>query len=360
MRFDLAPPAGNSFDWAQPISPDGRTLAFIARSDGTTRVWIRPLDAASARALPGTEGATRSFWSPDSQHVGFFSDGDLKEIGIDGSGPRLIARGPFRDGAWNADGVVLVGGQLGRPLMRVSRLGGEPVAETALDQSIGESSHDYPEFLPDGRHYIFMTRRGVRTDDLTTYVGTLGSSERRLLPGIRSAVKYPPSGHLLFLRGRALMAQAFSSDRLELLGDAFPIAEQVAGARVATFSISQTGTLAFIGGLSTESQLAWFDRTGTRLGPLGPVGAYGSPMLSPDGRLVAFERGTPADVWLLDVDRMAASKLTRIAPRTGSRSGPRPARFWRSRPIEAALKVSTSDAPTLAATIGCCSRAQYP
>ena len=180
--------------------------------------------------------------------MAFFSDGDLKEIGIDGSGPRLIARGPFRDGAWNADGVVLVGGQLGRPLMRVSQLGGEPVAETALDQSPGETSHDYPEFLPDGRHYIFMARRGVRTDDLTTYVGTLGSSERRQLPGIRSAVKYSPSGHLLFLRGTTLMAQAFSSDRLELSGDAFPIAEQVAGTRVATFSISQTGTLAFIGG----------------------------------------------------------------------------------------------------------------
>ena len=84
VRFDLAPPAGNSFDWGQPISPDGRTLAFIGGSSGTSRIWVRPLDAASARALPGTEGATRSFWSPDSQHVAFFSDGDLKEIGIDG------------------------------------------------------------------------------------------------------------------------------------------------------------------------------------------------------------------------------------------------------------------------------------
>lgn len=106
------------------------------------------------------------------------------------------------------------------------------------------------------------------------------------------------------------MAQAVSSDRLELSGDAFPIAEQVAGTRVATFSISRTGTLAFTGGLSMESQFTWFDRTGARLAPIGPVGAYSNPVLSPDARVVAFERGTPADVWLLDVDRMAASKLT--------------------------------------------------
>jgi Tol biopolymer transport system component len=127
---------------------------------------------------------------------------------------------------------------------------------------------------------------------------------------MRAGAKYSPSGHLLFLRGGTLMAQAFSPDRLELSGDAFPVAEQAAGGRVATFSISANGTLSFIGGASPESRLVWFDRAGRELGQVGPVGVYENPVLSPDGRLIAFDRGTPADVWLLAVGRDGANRVT--------------------------------------------------
>ena len=310
VRFNVPPPPEGTIDWSQPVSPDGRTLAFIVNSEGKAQIFVRPVDSAAARPLPGSEGATRSFWSPDSQHVAYFADGNLKEAGINGTSPRTIAQGPFRDGAWSTNGVILVGGQIGRPLMRVSARGGEPVAETALNQSLDETSHDYPEFFPDGRHYIYLARRGVRTDDLTTYVGTLGAAERRSLPGIRSAAKYSPSGHLLFLRGSTLMAQSFNVDRLELSGDAFPVADQVAGSRVATFSVSDTGTLAFIGGFSLGSRLTWFDRTGSRLASFGPVAMYENVRLSPDASIVAFERGTPPDVWILDRERMGATKIT--------------------------------------------------
>ena len=310
MRFDIAAPPNSNIDWGQPLSPDGRTVAITAQSDGRSQIWLRPLDSASARLLPGTEGATRSFWSPDSQHVAFFSDGNLKEVAVDGSQPRLIARGPFRDGAWSPSGVMLVGGQRGRPIMRVSERGGEPVAATTLDESRGEVSHDYPEFLPDGRHYIYMVRDGGNGDDFVSYVATLDSNERRLLPGIRAGVKYSPTGHLLFLRGASLMAQPFDAKRFELTGDAFPIAEQVAGGRIAAFSISGNGTLAFIGGAAAESRLIWFNRAGQQLGPAGPIAVYENPTLSPDGRSVAFERGAPPDVWRLELDREAASKIT--------------------------------------------------
>ena len=210
VRFDVAPPVGN-IEWGQPLSPDGRTLAFITRVDGKAQIWIRPLDSAAARMLPGTEGATRSFWSPDSQHVAYLADGNLMEVAVNGNTPRLIVRGPFRDGAWGPSGVMLVGGQRGRPLMRVSDRGGEAVAETTLDPAIQEVSHDYPEFLPDGRHYIYLSRRmaGGGVEEFASFVGTLGSSERRPLPGVRAAVKYSPSGHVLFIRGTTLMAQAF-------------------------------------------------------------------------------------------------------------------------------------------------------
>jgi serine/threonine protein kinase len=310
VRFDIAPPAGGAFDWGQPLSPDGRTLAYIATVEGKSQIWVRPLDSTTPRSLPGTEGATRSFWSPDSQHIAFFVDGNLKTVEVTGGPPKLIANGPFRDGAWSTGGTILVGGQLGRPLLRVSELGGEPVAETTLDPSVSEASHDYPEFLADGRHYIYMARRGVRANEFVTYVGTLGSKERRELSGIRSAVKYSPTGHLLFLRGTTLMAQSFSRDRLELSGDAFPVAEQVGGTRVSTYSVAENGTLAFVGAPSAEVQLTWMDQTGKRLGVVGATGVYDSPAISPDGRFVAFGRGSPSNIWVLDLNRAAASRIT--------------------------------------------------
>ena len=223
-------------------------------SEGKTQIWVRPLDSPSARPLPGTEGASRLFWSPDSRQIAFFQDGNLKKMALTGERPETVANGPFRDGAWSVNGTILLGGQLGRPLFRVSELGGQPVAETTLDASAGEASHDYPAFLPDGRHYIYMTRRGAQSTDLNAYVGTVGSKERRPLPGINAAVRYSASGHLLFLQGSTLVAQPFSADRLELTGEPFPIAEQVSGGFTATFSIADNGTLALY--RRTESRVS--------------------------------------------------------------------------------------------------------
>ena len=273
-RFEVGAPLGVSFQGnGQPLSPDGRTIAFVAQSEGKSLIWVRPLNSTTARSLPGTEGASRIFWSPDSRRIAFFQEGNLKKVAITGERPELVANGPFRDGAWSVNGTILLGGQVGRPLFRVSELGGQPTPETTLDTSLGEVSHDYPEFLPDGRHYIYISRRGIQSNELEAYVGTVGAKERRPLPGISSGVKYSPSGHLLFLRGNTLLAQAFNRDRLELSGDAFPIAERVAGGRTAPFSVSDNGTLAFVGGVNPDYRLTWFDRAGTRQ-PSAPAAAY--------------------------------------------------------------------------------------
>ena len=308
VRFDVAPPANGALENSQPLSPDGRTLALLIASEGKTQIWVRPLDSPSARPLPGTEGASRPFWSPDSRHIAFFVDGNLKKTALTGERPEHVANGPFRDGAWSGNGTILVGGQLGQPLFRVSELGGQPVAETTLDASAGEASHDYPAFLPDGRHYVYLARRSARSSDLNAYVGTLGSKERRPLPGIGAAARYSASGHLLFLQGSRLVAQPFSADRLELAGELFPIAEQVSGGFTATFSIADNGTLAFISGLNPESRLTWFDRTGKRQ-PMAPADVYDNLALSPDGRFVAFDRGSPPGIWLVDVDRPVPTRL---------------------------------------------------
>ena len=132
-----------------------------ARPDGTL-IWVRPLDSGTSRPVPGTERATRMFWSPDSRQIAFFVDGNLKKVALSGGPARLVANGPFRDGVWGPNGVILLGGQLGRPLFRVSEHGGEPIAVTALDYSLPEISHDYPEFLP-GRRPLSVSRPWHRT-----------------------------------------------------------------------------------------------------------------------------------------------------------------------------------------------------
>jgi hypothetical protein len=230
----------------QPLSPDGRTVAFVAQSEGKSLIWVRPLDSSSARSLPGTEGASRFFWSPDSRRIAFFQDGNLKKVAITGERPELVANGPFRDGAWSVNGTILLGGQVGRPLFRVSELGGEPAPETTLDESLGEVSHDYPEFLPDGRHYIYILRRGIQSNELETYVGTLGAKERRHLPGISSGVKYSPSGHLLFLRGNTLLAQAFNRDRSNCPATRFQSRSALRWANGAVLSLRQRHSWRFL------------------------------------------------------------------------------------------------------------------
>jgi eukaryotic-like serine/threonine-protein kinase len=319
VRFDIASPAGTRMEAAAPISPDGRLLAFVTpSSQGSSVIWVRPLDSPAAHALPGSEGATRFFWSPDSQQIGFFRNGNVFKIAVVGGQAQLLANGPFRDGAWSAQGLMLVGGQQGRGLLRLPELGGQPIIETALDASRGEISHDYPLFLPDGRHYIYLARSTEAADAWVTYVGTLGSKERRPLPGIpSSAVAYSPTGHLLFIRAGTLMVQRFNLERLELSGDAVPVADGARG-RSNTFSVSANGTLAFLRGAPPESQLVWFDRTGRRLKTVGSTAVYRNSAFSRDGRFAVFERGAPSDLWILDFDKQGPSRMS--TDRTVNRS----------------------------------------
>ena len=219
-----------------PLSPDGRMVAFISpTSQGEPVIWVRSLDSSSAHALPGSEGATCIFWSPDSQQIGFFKDGNLMKIAVSGGQPQFIANGPFRDGAWSAQRLILVG-----------------------------------------------------------------------LPDRPSALH--PSG--------TLMVQRFNLDRLELSGDAVPIADGARGI-AHTFSVSANGTLAFMLAAPPESQLVWFDRTGRQLETAGTAAVYRNPAFSRDGRFAAFERSAPSELWMLDLEKRFPTRIP--ADRAGNR-----------------------------------------
>ena len=210
------------------ISPDGLKIVFAARSAGQSQLWLRSLDSPLARPLAGTERASSPFWSPDSRSIGFFADTKLKRMDIDGGSVQTLASvtpAPL-GGAWNSDGTIVFADNPGGPIFRISAEGGEPAAATRIE-SPQQRSHSFPQFLPDGRHFLFFVTGSPEARGV--YIGQLdGLDTKRLFDADAPAV-YAATGHLLFIREGKLLAQDFDPDRLELRGDPFPIAEHVTG-----------------------------------------------------------------------------------------------------------------------------------
>src|SRR5262245_9980310 len=309
LRFSISVPDKTTF--LEPplplsISHNGRLAAFIAISDGVSRVWIRALDSLEPRPLTGTEGVLPSlFWSSDDRFIGFFVPGKLKKIDIAGGPPQVICDvATFRGGTWNRDGTIVFSEGV---LKRVLASGGKPQPMTTLDASRQEITHIAPEFLPDGNHFLFLSAT-TSPENNAVMGGSLSSKETKLVLNASSLAKYD-SGHLLFARDGALMAQSFDITKLQVTGDAFTVAEQIRNnpsIGAAAFSASGNGTLIYrTGGDARNRKLQWFDRSGKSLGPVGPTGAYRDPELSPDGKRVAVVRRDPQtqndDIWLIDV-----------------------------------------------------------
>jgi Tol biopolymer transport system component len=294
------------------ISSDGRQLAFVAASpQATPMVWLRPLTSLAARALPGTEGAFMPFWSPDGRYIGFFAAGKLKKVQTSGGSPMVLCDASGGGATWNRDNVIVFSPSPVGPLHKVDAAGGTSSPVTALGKA--ETSHRWPSFLPDGRHFLYFARGSVRE----LRVASLDSPDTVSLGPAESDAGYA-SGHLLFSRGLTLMAQPFDPAALRRTADPFPVAEQVpvwANGR-AGFSVSATGVLAYHRGAAPPvSRLTWMDRTGKTLALVGDPGPYFNLSVSPDERRVAVSMapGTPPnrDIWLIDLGRGdTASRLT--------------------------------------------------
>jgi Tol biopolymer transport system component/predicted Ser/Thr protein kinase len=340
VRFFVSPPETWSFDdqggstvgpAALVVSPDGHQIAFAATSaERKTLLWVRSLDTLTAQSLPGTEGAGRPFWSPDSRFLGFFADGKLKKIDVSGGPPiTLCDSGPGLGGTWGRDGVIVFApGYAG--LQRVSASGGVPTAASAL--GAGEGGHRRPFFLPDGRHFLYYAAGSGTPGGGPIYVSSLDSAERKLLINSDSVNVVYSQGHLLFLRETTLMAQPFDTRQLTMTGEAFPIAENIQGSSqiqttnanppYAFFSASENGVLAYqTGGGAPGSQLVWFDRIGKQIGVLGDSRAYTDLELSPDQKRASVSTSSRAgiDIWLYDLARGLPTRFT-FGPGAASRS----------------------------------------
>jgi eukaryotic-like serine/threonine-protein kinase len=324
MRFSILPPEkANLGSFA--VSPDGRWLAFTAATGGKDQLWVRALDGLMSQALPGTEGASYPFWSPDSRSIAFFAGVKLKKMEVTGGPVQTVCEvtGPRSGGTWNRGGtIVFATGGFG--LHQASATGGSSTLIMALT---AQELYSSPFFLPDGYHfveYIWSPRKETRG----IYVASLDGTVKQRLLGIDSSAVYAPSlsgdrqlGYLLFLREGALLAQPFDTRQMKLTGEPLPIAEQVG--RYAgywnevrgNFSVSDNGLLVYDSSVNRRSkQLVWVDRQGKLIRSLGPVGVYIQPCLSPDEKRAVVDRFDDQtgsyDLGMYDVGGGGASQFT--------------------------------------------------
>ena len=306
------------------LSPDGRRLAFVAAgSDGRPLLWVQSLDTSAAQPLRGTEDAASAIsptWSADGRQLAFFADRTLKRIDAAGGSAVTLheeAARMFSPPSWNRDNVILFTGPVADDsalrILRIDAAGGTASAATSLQD--GEVSHAQPFFLPDGNRFLF--RVNGRDDVAGVYVGSLDSGERvRLIRGNASLPAYG-NGFLLYVLETTLMAQAFDAQRLELSGQATPLAPSIrtGGAPSAggSFSISQTGVLAYQADTAETSQLVWLDRSGRETAALSELAEFAYLQMDPTDGRVAVSVTDPdgnRDVWLYDTARGIPTRFT--------------------------------------------------
>ena len=317
IRASILPPDKHLIPWSNSaaVSPDGHLLVFSAHDlQDYSQLWLRPIESLVARPLPGTEGGYLPFWSPDSRWIAFYSGSKLKKISIDGGMPLEICDGPQgRGGTWGPDGTILFVPGFGIPISSVPSSGGTPVPVTRLDKSLQELTHRWPEFLPDGKHFLFFSRGSQNA----IYVGLLGSNQRKLILKNDSNAIYVPPGYLLFAKNGVLMAQSFDANRMELSGTALPIADDVPTQGItqhALFSASNNGIISIQPKLGKQVQPVWVDRSGKVVEVLADPAMYSDEVLSPNGQRVALVIVDPQDgsfnTWLLDLRGRQKTRLT--------------------------------------------------
>ena len=318
VRFLMTPPEKQAFNWTDvpAMSPDGRRIAFSAGYGRGNQLWIRSLDSLEPKPVPATERVYGPFWSPDSESVAFRGGSKLMKVDLSGGAPvPLCEAGGFGGGSWNREGIIVFQPNRG-PLYRVSAAGGYATPVWELDKSRQETNQLWPQFLPDGRRFIYLSMSSSLGKS-GIYLGSLDSRQVRRVAAAESAAVFVPPGFLLFGRQDVLMSQPVDPETLEARGDPFPVARpvgQLATIRRYYFTASENGGLAHAGGLIAEYQLVSYDRGGMRRIVMGEPRHLIQFQLSPDEKRVLAQMTDPSigpnDLWLLELASGILSRMT--------------------------------------------------
>lgn len=328
VRAAILPPENGTFVTVgvtgHPVlSPDGRSVAFIARVAGITQLWVRHLDSFKPFTLAGTEDTYGAFWSPDGRNLGFFAQGKLKRVAV-GGGPAVtlcdVDQG--RGGSWNQQDVIIFGKFPGE-IYSVPAAGGVPKQVTHLDVSRHHVTHRWPQFLPDGNRFIYMAiGLGTASEEDVFSLGSLdGKVDRVLSSQAGSPIAYD-SGYLLYIVEKTLMARPFDPNKLAFSGEAVPVAEGVQVDSIfgnGVFSASGNGVLLYqTGNTLSKRKLDVVDSSGKRVGNLRDTGFASDQRISPEGKRFAatiFDpNGGKTDVWVQDIASGNRTRLT-VDPR---------------------------------------------
>jgi Tol biopolymer transport system component/predicted Ser/Thr protein kinase len=327
LRLAIVPPEGTT--WAPfdisgapqfALSPDGRQIAMVvADAARVSRLWIRALDSTNGRPLTGTDHASGPFWSPDGAAIAFFADRKLKEVRIESGSVQELAdvAQTVAGGSWSRDGTILFGGP-GGGLLRVSAEGGPVETVAAVDAGAGELAYAWPQFLSDGRRFLFYVRNRDRAAT-GIYVGSLDSRIRSfVLPSAVRAI-HAPTGHLLFEQAGTLMAQAFDGASAGLTAQAIALPDRVVplpGPGWLPISAGGEAIAYWSGDGRPTFDLNVVDRSGHAIQRVLPPGQYLGLDLSPDGSraLVTERTGSEADALSMIELKTGARVRATLAP----------------------------------------------
>jgi len=187
---------------------------------------------------------------------------------------------------------------------------------TTLDAANHETGHRWPCFLPDGKHFTYVTLPGQDLN-FDVFVGSIDGGAREKLFSASSAPTYAEPGYLLFIRNGTLTVQGFDAGTRKLKGEPMAL-ESLALRSDYTGSpfikASVNGTLIHRGPTAANTDLNVYDRQGrlTKKLPLAP-GRFEELALSPDGKNLVVNKvssPTSTDLWIIDVDRTISSRFT--------------------------------------------------
>ena len=302
------------------LSPDGSTLAFVARQGQRTQLYVRHMDQLRAAPLAGTDDASSPVFSPDGQWIAFYSGGKLKKIPVDGGAAVTLTDASSLGLTWTDRNTIVFqpGPNRGRGgLFEVSASGGDAVAVTAQ----GAGFHLWPQALRGTNLVLFTVLRAAgpnAVNQADIVAQRIPNGEQRIVRRGGHYARYAESGHLLFMSNGTLFAAPFDRNTLTLTAGAVPVVEQVswdALGGASEFSVSQNGTLVFTPGaavFSPVSTLNWLDRDVVM--PLKAFsGSWGMPRFAPDGHRLAIVRGSEEgnlDVWTYDLDGDTLRRIT--------------------------------------------------
>lgn len=285
------------------LSSDGR-IAYVGVEQGERFLYLKSNDALRPIRLPGTNGASTPFFSPNGNWIGFYAEGKLKRSPVGGGNPVDIAHSPaVRGMSWGDDNHIVFTPGWTTSLMRIAADGGDAEAVTHLKDD--EVSHRNPFVLPGSLAILYESGTGDSQSEI--WIEDLTSGESRYLT--RGALPQIYEGKLLFYRYAAntgsLWMVNFDPDTLTIDGDPEPIVE----ATHSSFAFNNNGALVYSVPSPTSNRLILFDRSSGESRVIVEEFTRGT-RFSADGQSLAVPRtlNGQTDIWIYDLNRKGAEK----------------------------------------------------